>query len=72
MPKRSWVWEHYNDCEGGSAACNICAKRIKCDKCTINLIKHLKVYKISGSSSMHIPQTEERICLYPGNSLILQ
>lgn len=47
MPKRSWVWQYYSTPEDSYVACNVCSKKLKYDKCTTNLIKHVKLHDIS-------------------------
>lgn len=46
MPKHSWIWEYYTTSGNSSVKCVKCDKKLKYDKCTTNLIKHMKVHDI--------------------------
>ncbi|KAK2579952.1 hypothetical protein KPH14_007632 [Odynerus spinipes] len=63
MPKRSWVWKHYDSCDGQSE-CKICAKRIKSDKCTTNMMKHLKVLEIYKETTTTLSAISENVSSY--------
>ena len=66
MPKRSWIWEFYSGPENNYVTCNACNKKLKFDKCTTNLIKHMKTHNISKPDNSDISIVDENYSFYQG------